>query len=69
MNSIEPLLELAQHDPLVRWTGVAGVGFLWLSAAWISPAPMLLWGACAGGAYLYRRHRPLEPRDDELDLM
>jgi hypothetical protein len=69
MNQLQPLWELAQEDPLVRWTAIAGVAFLWLSAAWISPAPMLVWGAVAGGAYLYRRRNPLEPRDEELDLM
>ena len=69
MDELKPLLELAQQDPLVRWVGVAGIAFLWLSAAWISPAPMLLWGMGAGGVYLYRRRNPLVPHDDELDVM
>jgi len=69
MNRIEPLLELAQEDPLVRWTGIFGVGLLWLSAAWISLAPLLALAALAGGVYAYRRRNPLAPRDDDLDVL
>ena len=69
MNRIEPLWELAQHDPLVRWTGIVGVGLVWLSAAWISPAPLTALVALAAAVWVFRRRRPLEPRDDELDVL
>ena len=69
MNRIEPLWELAQEDPLVRWTGIVGVALVWLSAAWISPVPLLALFALAGGVWVYRRRRPLEPRDRELDTL
>ena len=69
MNRIEPLWELAQEDPLVRWTGIAGVALVWLSAAWISPGPLLALVALTGGVWMYRRRNPLEPRDQELDTL
>lgn len=69
MNRIEPLWELAQEDPLVRWTGIAGVGLVWFSAAWLSPAPLVALVALAAGVFFYRRRNPLDPRDRELDVL
>jgi hypothetical protein len=69
MNRIEPLWELAQEDSLVRWTAILGVALVWLSAAWLSPAPLLALVVLSVGVYAFRRRHPLEPRDHELDVL
>jgi hypothetical protein len=68
---IELLWELIQSEPLVRYSVVGGIGLVWLSAAWLSPAPLLAAMMLAGVVYVVRRRRGdhLAPkREDDIDL-
>jgi hypothetical protein len=71
MERIELLWELFQAEKLVRWSIVAGICLVWLSAAWLSPAPLLAAMMLAGAIYVVRRRRGdhLGPRpNDDFDL-
>ena len=64
----EHWLDLADriwHDRLGRVCTIATVAFLWLSAALVEPACLLLLVAAAVGLWYRARHLPVEePADD-----
>jgi hypothetical protein len=71
MERIELMWELAEREPLVRWSGLATLGLVWLTVAWLSPLPLLAAFALVGTVYVIRRQRGVtssEP-DDELDVL
>jgi hypothetical protein len=71
MERIESLWELAEREPLVRWSGLATLGLVWLTIAWLSPVPLLAAIALVGTVYVVRRRRGVtsgEP-DDDLDVL
>lgn len=72
MERFELLWELCQREPLVRWSVLAGVGLVWLAAAWLSPIPLFAAMMLAGTVYVVRRRRGdhLGPRpNDDLDWL
>jgi hypothetical protein len=71
MERIELLWDLAEREPLVRWSGVATLGLVWLTVAWLSPLPLLAAFALVGAVYVIRRQRGVTSRqpDDELDVL
>ena len=71
MERIELLWELAEREPLVRWSGAATLGLVWLTVAWLSPLPLVAAFALVGTVYVVRRRRgptSFQP-DDELDTL
>ena len=72
MERIELLWELAEREPLVRWSGLATLGLIWLTVAWLSPLPLVVALAVVGSVYVIRRRRGdhlRTPADDELDIL
>jgi hypothetical protein len=71
MERIELLWELAEREPLVRWSGLATLGLVWLTVAWLSPLPLAAALALVGSVYVIRRRRGdhLRAPDDELDVL
>jgi hypothetical protein len=71
MERIELMWELAEREPLVRWSGLATLGLVWLTVAWLSPLPLLAAFALVGTVYVIRRQRgvPSHQPDDELDVL
>jgi chromate transport protein ChrA len=59
------LAEQVWHDRVGRVCVVLTVAFLWLTAALVEPAFLLLLAAAAGGLWYRLRHLPVEePVDD-----
>jgi hypothetical protein len=70
MERFELLWELCQREPLVRWSALAGIGLVWLAAAWLSPIPLVAAMMLAGTVYVVRRRRGdhlAGSADDDLD--
>jgi hypothetical protein len=67
MERIELFLRLVERDPLVRWSAAGTLALVWLTAAWMSPLPLLAALLLVGTVVVIRHRRELEP-DDELDL-
>ena len=68
MERIELLLRLVEREPLVRWTAAGTLGLVWLTAAWLSPLPLLAAVLLVGTVAVVRHRREVEP-DDEVDLL
>jgi hypothetical protein len=68
MDRMELLLRLAERDPLVRWTGAATLGLVWLTVAWMSPLPLVAAALLVGTVVVVRHRREVVQPDDELDL-
>jgi hypothetical protein len=71
MERIELLWELAEREPLVRWSALATLGLVWLTVAWLSPLPLLAAFALIGTVYVVRRRRGVvtSAGDDDLDVL
>ena len=71
MERIESWWELAEREPLVRWSGLATLGLLWLTVAWLSPIPLLAAFALVGTVFVVRRRRgeTSGESDDDLDVL
>jgi hypothetical protein len=68
MDRMELLLRLAEREPLVRWTGAATLGLVWLTVAWMSPLPLVAAALLVGTVVVVRHRREVVQPDDELDL-
>jgi hypothetical protein len=67
MERIELMLRLVEREPLVRWCAAGTLGLVWLTAAWMSPLPLLVAVLLVGTVAVVRSRREVEP-DDETDL-
>ena len=67
MERIELMLRLVEREPLVRWCAAGTLALVWLTAAWLSPFPLVAAMLLVGTVAVVRRHRGVKP-DDEADL-
>jgi cation transporter-like permease len=67
MERIELMLRLVEREPLVRWCAAGTLALVWLTAAWLSPLPLLAAMLLVGTVAIVRHRRGVEP-DDEVDL-
>jgi hypothetical protein len=67
-TGVDDLIEQLVTDPRIRWSAVAAVVIVWLSAAWNDAAILLLVGAPGAVVWLARRH-PLREEPELNDLL
>ena len=67
-TGVDDLTELLLDDPRVRWSAVAAVAIVWLTAAWGEVAVLALLGVPGSIVWLARKH-PLRDEPELNDLL